>query len=423
MLNSICKGIITLIIGFGINSISIAEDELFFEDELVFEDSNQGFEEWDDDSDVFSDNDINTEKSFSWLDLSISQKYGANPASSYNTTMERTELRLGTSGSVFDSSYGEVEIKAIKYWPSDSNNVIEASDIDVERAFLQFSFDDWSAKLGRYTIGWGELEGGALDVINPSGGLTDPSMISQWILSSTRYFENSDLSFFYNTNPKITKSKLMTLKNDSYDEFGLRYGISGEGSDIAFYVGQLVPNDALTNLTDGLVYATPYQLLGLGMNKAFDDYLLKFDLAYKHNLQQNRLGQFVEVGRIDWDLAFDIQKNDRTILISVNSQHLLDFYNDYLTPTLTGSVSTDKNSTTYMARVSDKFSDSDWSWNASHIILSNNDLSLTSAGLDWDINDHWKASLNATYADAKPNRALSLLDQYQRVNLEVKYQY
>ena len=199
MLNSICKGIITLIIGFGINSISIAEDELFFEDELVFEDSNQGFEEWDDDSDVFSDNDINTEKSFSWLDLSISQKYGANPASSYNTTMERTELRLGTSGSVFDSSYGEVEIKAIKYWPSDSNNVIEASDVDVEKAFVQFSFDDWSAKLGRYTIGWGELEGGALDVINPSGGLTDPSMISQWILSSTRYFDNSDLSFFYNT--------------------------------------------------------------------------------------------------------------------------------------------------------------------------------------------------------------------------------
>ncbi len=423
MLNFIYKGIIALIIGFGINSISIAEDELLFNDELVFEDSDEDFGEWDDGSDIFGDNDINTEKSFSWLDLSVAQKYGVITGSNYRTDMERTELKFGTSGSVFDSGYGEVEIKAIKYWPSDSNNVIEASDIDVEKAFLQFSFDDWSAKLGRYTIGWGELEGGALDVINPSGGLTDPSMISQWILSSTRYFEDSDLSFFYNTNPRIAKSTLMTLKNDSYDEFGLRYGISGEGSDMAFYAGQLVPNDAIINLTDGLVYATPYQLLGFGMNKAFDDYLLKFDVAYKHNLQQNRSGQFVKVDRIDWDLAFDIQKNDRTILISVNSQYLLDFYSDYLTPTLTGSVSADKNSTTYMARVNDKFGDSDWSWNTSHIILSNNDLSLTSAGLDWDINDHWKASLGVTYADAKPNRALSLFDQYQRVNLEVKYQY
>ena len=423
MLNVIYKGIIALIIGFGANSFSIADGELLFDDEFVFDDYKEESGEWDDGSDIFGDNDINTEKSFSWLDLSVTQKYGVNPASAYSTDMERTELRLGTSGSVFDSGYGEVEIKAIKYWPSDSNNVIEATDIDVDKAFLQFSFDDWSAKLGRYTIGWGELEGGALDVINPSGGITDPSMISQWILSSNRYFENSDLSFFYNTNPRITKSKLLTLKNDSYDEFGLRYGISEEGSDMAFYAGQLVPNDAIINLTDGLVYATPYQLLGFGMNKAFDDYLLKFDVAYKHNLQQNRLGQFVKVDRIDWDLAFDIQKNDRTILISVNSQCLLDFYSDYLTPTLTGSVSVDKNSTTYMARVNDKFGDSEWSWNTSHIILSNNDLSLTSAGLDWDINDHWKASLGLTYADAKPNRALSLFDQYQRVNLEVKYQY
>ena len=37
MLNFIYKGIIALIISFGINSISIAEDELLFDDELVFE--------------------------------------------------------------------------------------------------------------------------------------------------------------------------------------------------------------------------------------------------------------------------------------------------------------------------------------------------------------------------------------------------
>ena len=115
-------------------------------------------------------------------------------------------------------------------------------------------------------------------------------MIPQWFMSATQYFDNSDLSFFYNTNPTVSKSKLLILKNDSYDEFGLRYGISREGSDIALYLGQLVPNDALTNLTDGLAYATHYQLLGFAMNKAFDEYLLKFDIAYKHNLQQNRTG-------------------------------------------------------------------------------------------------------------------------------------
>ena len=73
--------------------------------------------------------------------------------------MERTELKLGTSGSVSDSGYGEIEIKATNYWPSDSNYATESSDIEVEKAFVQFSFDDWSTKLGRHTIGWGELEG------------------------------------------------------------------------------------------------------------------------------------------------------------------------------------------------------------------------------------------------------------------------
>ena len=42
---------------------------------------------------------------------------------------------------------------------------------------------------------------------------------------------------------------------------------------------------------------------------------LKFDVAYKHNLaakpSQDNLSK---VDRIDWDLAFDIQKNDRTIV-------------------------------------------------------------------------------------------------------------
>ena len=60
-----------------------------------------------------------------------------------------------------------------------------------------------------------------------------------------------------------------------------------------------MPNEALINLTDGFVYAKPYQLLGFAANKAFDGYLIKFDIAYKHNLQQNRPEQFIKVDRID----------------------------------------------------------------------------------------------------------------------------
>ena len=408
---------------FGISfSPFVAAEDLLFEDEVLFEESSQEFDEWSDDSDLFGD-EIKNARPFAWLNIGVAQKWGFNPASDWSTTKERTELILGTTGSVSDAGYGELELKTTKYWPSDSYHSTKSSDIEIERAFLQFSFDKWSTKLGRYTIGWGELEGGALDVINPSGGLTDPAITSQWLMSATRYGDKNDISVFYNPNPKITNSTLLSLKDERHREFGLRYGLNTEGSDMAFYAAQLIPNDALKNLTDDLAYASPYELLGFGMNKVFDDYLLKFDIAYKRNLRQNRLGQFIKADRVDWDLAFDIQNDDRQYLISINSQYWLDFFNDYLTPTLLGSVSSEKNSMTYMANVSDKFGDSDWSWNLSNIIAANNDLSLITAGLEWDISDNLNAKLNATRANAKLDRAFSLLDDYQRVNLEVKFQY
>ena len=408
---------------FGISlSPFVSADDLLFEDEVLFEESSQEFDEWSDDSDLFGD-EIKNARPFAWLNIGVAQKWGFNPASDWSTTKERTELILGTTGSVSDAGYGELEIKSTKYWPSDSYHSTKSSDIEIERAFLQFSFDKWSTKLGRYTIGWGELEGGALDVINPSGGLTDPSITSQWLMSATRYGDKSDISVFYNPNPKITNSTLLSLKDERHREFGLRYGLNTEGSDMAFYAGQLIPNDALKNLTDGMAYASPYELLGFGMNKVFDDYLLKFDIAYKRNLRHNRSGQFIKADRVDWDLAFDIQKGDRQYLISINSQYWLDFFNDYLTPTLVDSVSTERNSMTYMANISDKFGDSDWSWNLSNIIAANNDLSLITAGLEWDISDNLNVKLNATRANAKLDRAFSLLDDYQRVNLEVKFQY
>ena len=423
MFLSILRQFVVLILGLAVFLNAYADDS-FFDDDIVFDESDGELDEWSDDSDIFGEETSIKEKRLSWLDLGVTQKWGFNPASDYSTTKERTEITLGTSGSVSDSGYGEVELKATKFWPSDSNYSTEKSDLEVEKAFLQFSFDDWSTKIGKYTIGWGELEGGALDVVNPSGGLTDPSMIPQWFMSATRYFDTSDLSFFYNSNPEISKSKLLVLKNDTYDEFGVRYGMSSEGSDMAFYLGELIPNDALINLTDGLVYATPYQLIGFGMNKAFNEYLLKFDIAYKNNIQQNRTGKFIKVDRLDWDLAFDIQNDDRQWLISINSQYLLDFADDYLTPTaLGGAVNTKRNNMNYMASVSDKFGDSDWTWGLSNVIASNNDLSLSSATLDWDINDQWQASFSGTYIDAKDNRAFAVLDDYQRVNLEIKYQY
>jgi hypothetical protein len=159
------------------------------------------------------------------------------------------------------------------------------------------------------------------------------------------------------------------------------------------------------------------------MNKAYDNYLLKFDLAYKHNLEHNRLSQFVEADRLDLDVALDIQQDDRQWLFSINSKYWLDYYSDYISVALPANVTTRRNSLSYLASVSDTFSDEDWSWNLSNIIADNGDMSLLTIGLDWDISDQWKASINALHADAELDRAFSLLDGYERLQMEVQYQY
>ena len=76
-----------------------------------------------------------------------------------------------------------------------------------------------------------------------------------------------------------------------------------------------------------------------------------------------------------WHLIFRMMIGSG--LISINSQYLLDFADDYLTPSILGvGVSAKRNNMSYMASVSDKFGDSDWTWGLSNVISSNNDLIL-----------------------------------------------
>ena len=56
-----------------------------------------------------------------------------------------------------------------------------------------------------------EVEGGALDVINPSGSLFEFSQSTQWLFSATKYWDDCDLSIFYNPKSTIATSSGVAL--------------------------------------------------------------------------------------------------------------------------------------------------------------------------------------------------------------------
>lgn len=177
------------------------------------------------------------------------------------------------------------------------------------------------------------------------------------------------------------------------------------------------------NLSTAQSYANPYQLFGFSMNKIIDRYLLKFDIAYKNNLKQNRASQLISADRLDWNIAIDICEGDRQWMLALISQYWLDYYDDYLTPEVPTSVITKRYNISYFARVSDTFDNSDLSWNLSSAIASNGDMSIMSVGVDWSTNDQRSTLLGASHTDAKSNSAFSLLYDYQRVWMEIKYLY
>jgi len=414
-------GFIFLICCFFISTTSIASDSLF-KDELSFDSTEEELVSFSDSDDIFEIGE-NNDKGSSGLGVKLSNKWSINPKDKWNTTKKRSELTLDVKGLLPESGYGELQITTKRYWPNDSQQSEEISNIEVDRAFVQFSSDNWSIKAGKYTIGWGEIEGGPIDVINPIEGVTEPSVESQWLINTTRYWDNSKLSFYYNHNPDITKINNITLNDDSSSEFGLRLDYKDNLGDNSVYLARLVPNSALKDIANGNSYAQPYQLLGYSANQSVGGYLIKYDFAYKSNLKHNRPSSLVNIDRIDWGIALDRQKEDRTWSFTLNSNYLLDYYSDFLTPGLTQDVSTSRHNLSYSIGVNDTFENNGYKWNILASSVSNGDIKLISTGIDWDIDDNWSSLIKGTRVTASSDRAFSVLDNYERVAIELNYHF
>ncbi len=161
--------------------------------------------------------------------------------------------------------------------------------------------------------------------------------------------------------------------------------------------------------TSLFIYISSY----LKVNNAFREFVLK----------HNSSGSLVSVDRIDWGIALDRQKEDMQWLFTINSKHLVDYYSDFLTPTLTQNVSTRRHNLSYSLSVNDTFDNSDYKWNILASSTSNGDMKLLSTGIDWDISDQWSSSINGTKIIASSDREFSILDGYERVGIELNYHY
>ncbi|MCS5558566.1 MAG: hypothetical protein NZ738_04125 [Oceanospirillaceae bacterium] len=360
--------------------------------------------------------------------LSVEHSLALNPKASYKRTNHTTDLRLSSERSLGLLGYGEIELKAMQYWPGDVNKPAASplSTVAIETLIVQYSLAETSAKVGRYMLSWGEVEGaGVLDVVNPAPNATSggTSFEPQWLLSGSYYLPTAEVSGFINLDPSVSIIPNVSLGTPITKEWGVKYGATDSGGDWALYFGQLLPNNPVINLSTGQASAKTYDLVGFSWNKAIDDDLLKVDVAYKTGLQHN-LGYtgLVTDKRLDAAIGLELNAGDRQWNMSLTAKHLPNYQSSYLTAAVP-PVASNPTDWTYTIGVSESFKNDEFNGSIMHFGTPNGSLQALTAVLTWKPTDQWQASVSYATMRAKANTAYALMDGLQRLTLKSKFSY
>jgi hypothetical protein len=403
---------------------SYAEGDLLFDD---FDEAGDLFADDEFDGDDFSVDNILASQNEPFQ-LSVEHSLALNPKAGYKRTNHTTDLRLSSERSLGLLGYGEIELKAMQYWPGDVNKPAASllSTVAIETLIVQYSLAETSAKVGRYVLSWGEVEGaGVLDVINPAPDATSggTSFEPQWLLSGSYYMPAAEVSGFINFDPSVSAIPSVSLATPITKEWGVKYGATGSGGDWALYFGQLLPNSPVINLSTGQASAKAYGLVGFSWNQAIDDDLLKVDVAYKTGLQHN-LGYtgLVTDKRLDTAIGLELNDGGRQWNMSLTAKHWLTYQSSYLTPAAP-PVASNPTDWTYTIGVSDSFKNDEFNGSIMHFGTPNGSLKALTASLTWKPTDQWQASLSYATIQAKANTAFALMDGLQRLTLKAKFSY
>jgi hypothetical protein len=421
------------LLGSVISMPAHAGDDLLSEDALG---EDWLSEEFDDGEDLFSGEDFSAQGIIAAqnkpLQLSVEHTLAVNPKASYQRTNHVTDVRVSTEASLGLLGYAQLEVKAMQYWQGSPKKpaIGDFSLLEVEQMMLQYSLAEASIKLGRYILSWGEVEGaGVLDVINPA-----PSPISgasgftpQWLLTGSYYMPSAQVSGFVGLDPSVSALPGVVLTSSVEKEWGVKYGHTGVGSDWAVYAAHMVPNSAVLNLATAPVSTTAsakaYQLIGYSWNKAIDDDLVKFDVAYKRGLEHN-LGVtgLILANRLDMAVGLELNDGDRQWSANVTAQYWLDYQSSYLTPAL-APIASNQTSVTYSLGVNDSFNNDELSWSLMHIGTPTGSLRALTGALTWSPTDQWQSSLSCAVMAAKSDTVHALLDGAQRLTFKVRFSY
>ncbi len=310
-------------------------------------------------------------------------------------------------------------------WAANAAIVNDDVTFDLTRIHLQNSAGDFSWKLGKYRIGWGEVEGApVLDVVNAGlsfGGSDLPSdeLPGQWFAGIDYFASSFTVSTFVGVAPEVTH---INPTADSTDlEVGVKTSVPIESGSVSLYAAQLVPQSGVVDLDSDTSHAAPYTLAGISANRSFGNLLVEVDMAGKFGLQRSTAAALSEHDRIDAALGIEYAaSNTMQISAAVVGQHWLEQTDVYLEP---GEYLSPQNSANYILGVSDALMDGKLSVSANILGTLNNSASVTALSASYAYSDRLEFGASAMWLGAEAGTPLEAMDGFTQYGLTSTFRF
>jgi hypothetical protein len=301
------------------------------------------------------------------------------------------------------------------------------TSIGLDRIQLQNSAGNLSWKIGKFPIGWGEIEGvPVLDVLNAgislaTIGTATAELPGQWFASVDYFGGNNTISVFMGLDPVVAHAA-PAVPGGIEKEFGLRAVLPLERGQLSLYAAQLVPQAGVVDLVSATSNARPYTLVGVSAYRAFGAVLAEFDLAAKIGLDRASATGLAPRNRIDAALGMEYAVSGTAqITASLAIQHWLEQDDAYFDMGPAGPVAANQTNASYLLTVTNTVMSGDL--DLSLFLGGALDGNAQFAVLNAEFNVSDSLSLNASFSQiwASPASLLAPLDRSQSLAFEAKY--
>lgn len=307
------------------------------------------------------------------------------------------------------------------------SNAVSTAEPAINKIIFQNSAGNVSWKVGKFAIGWGEIEGiPVLDVLNSglslgTAGTGIDELPGQWFASAEMFAGETTLSGFIGPKPDVSHIKMSRMGGNT-TEYGLRATLPTSHGQYSVYTAQLVPQSGVVDRVTLISVARPYKMIGLSAHRAVGAALLEVDLAYKTELLRASALDLTTHDRFDLALGVEYAISDVTQLnSSITVEHWLDQDTNYFDTGLGGSVMASQSNASYLISLTSSIFDGKLGLNGYYGRTMDASSQFFTLGVEYPISDNLNIETTYRRISASSSSTLAPIDGTQSLSISAEY--